>query len=65
MFDLFKPKKIYCVRWGWYDKWPNQEIIYARDVAQAWKKLKREHPHAVYCFSITEIKPEEFNPERR
>lgn len=60
MFNLFKPKKVYCVRWAWMDGVPRQDILSARDTAHAWKKLKREHPFAVYCFSITEIKSEEF-----
>ena len=60
MFNLFKPEKVYCVRWAWCDRTPNQDIICARDTAHAWRKLKREHPFAVYCFSITEIKSEEF-----
>lgn len=65
MFNLFKPKKVYCVRWAWSDGIPNQDIICARDVAQAWKKLKIDHPFAIYCFSITEIKPEEFKGENQ
>ena len=60
MFNLFKPKKVYCVRWGYNIKNVNQDIICARDTAHAWRKLKREHPCALYCFSITEIKSEEF-----
>lgn len=61
MFRWFKPKKVYCVRWAWSSGNVNQDIICARDVAHAWRKLKREHPFAVYCYSITEIKPEGFN----
>ena len=60
MFNLFKPNKVYCVRWSWGCGDCNQDIVCARDVAHAWRKLKREHPFAVYCFSITEIKSEEF-----
>jgi hypothetical protein len=62
MFNLFKPKKIYCVRWAWVDDGiPNQDIIRARDIAHAWTKLKRKHPYAAYCYSITEIKSEGFD----
>lgn len=60
MKNLFKPKKVYCVRWAWPDGRLKQDIICARDVAHAWRKLKREHSCATYCYSITEIKSEEF-----
>lgn len=60
---LFKKKKIYCVSWKWENR-PgyalNQTIIKATDTADAWRKLKNEHPMAEYCHSIVEIKPEEF-----
>lgn len=60
---LFKKKKIYCVSWK-YDNLPvyalNQTIIRATDAADAWRKLKSEHPSADHCHSIIEIKPEEF-----
>lgn len=61
MFNLFKPKKVYCVRWAWADGSLQQDIIRARDTAHAWAKIKGEHPLAGYCYSITEIKPEEFD----
>lgn len=60
MLNLFKPKKIYSIKWGYNFGDVNHDIISARDIAHAWKKLKREHPCALYCFSVTEIKSEEF-----
>ena len=68
MINLFKPKKLYCVRWKWdnFSEYAlNQTIVKARDVADAWKKLKNEHPLAEYCHSIVEIKPEEFQGVNR
>ena len=65
---LFKKKKIYCVSWKWYNH-PgytlNQTIIKATDAANAWRKLKNEHPSAEHCHSIIEIKPEEFQGVNR
>lgn len=60
---LFKPKKIYCIQWKW-DNSPvyslNTSIVKARDMADAWKKFKKEHPMADYCHSILEITKEQY-----
>ena len=57
---MFKRKKTYCIRWAWVTGTVYQEIVLAKDIAHAWQELKKEHPSAVYCFSITEIKKDEF-----
>ncbi len=66
MFKLFKrkPKKIYCVRWKDEDKDICQDIVRAKDIAEAWATVKNEHGwRAIACLSITEIETEEFKGE--
>ena len=42
---LFK-QNIYKVAWA-YETWldPSMEIIKARDMSHAWKKIKKKHSH--------------------
>ena len=62
MINLFRPKKLYCVRFSWFeDDAIKQEIVKAKDVVGAWNQIKRRHgATANFCYSIIEIKPEEF-----
>jgi len=60
---MFKRKKTYCVRWAWADGIARQDIVSAKDIAYAWRELKKEHPCAAYCFRITEIKNNEFKED--
>lgn len=41
--SLFSKKKIYKIKWTYGFGVVHTEIIAARDSAQAWKKLKKEH----------------------
>lgn len=62
MFNWFKPKKVYCVKYKYF-AYGNlyQDIVTAVDVADAWNKVhKRTHGAADVCISITEIEPDEF-----
>lgn len=67
MFNLFKPKKLYCVRFSWFeDDAIKQEIVKAKDIVDAWEQIKRKHgTTANFCHSITEIKAEEFGGANR
>ncbi len=68
MFKWIKTKftKIYCVRWINEDENTCQDIVRAKDIAEAWDIIKRKYGwRALYCISIVEIEPEEFNSERR
>ena len=62
MFNLFRKKKLYCVRFSWFEKDPiKQEIVKAEDVVDAWEQIKRKHGFtANFCHSVIEIKSEEF-----
>lgn len=53
MFNLFKPTKTYCVCWAGIDVVVRQDIVKAKNTAYAWQELKKAHPEATYCFSIT------------
>ena len=63
MFNLFKPKKIYCVRWATSDTSYStyQDIVSAKDIAQAWNKVKSRVSNADYCISITDRKSTRLN----
>jgi hypothetical protein len=61
MFNLFKPKKVYCVKYMYTSVGCTyQEIVTAVDVAHAWDKVRRRHWGAEVCLSITEIETDEF-----
>lgn len=61
MFNLFKPKKVYCVRYKYFATGNlYQDIVTAVDAPDAWNKVRRRNRGAELCLSITEIKAEEF-----
>ena len=67
MFNLFRPKKLYCVRFSWFENdFIKQELVRAKDVVDAWERIKRKHgTTANFCYSVTEVKPEEFQGVNR
>lgn len=55
----FRKKKIYLLIWNYYgpnDTMKYSDYIVARDIGEAWRKHKEEHPLATYCISIEEVK---------
>ena len=53
---LFAKKYIYKVEWT-YDSWlpSTVEYVKARDIAHAWRKIKRQHYVNITCKNITQI----------
>lgn len=51
---LFSKKKLYKVKWT-YGYGVHTDIVAARDPAQAWKKVKKEH-WALSLVELEEIK---------
>ena len=61
MFNLFKPKKLYCVKYMLTrGGWEYQDVVSACDVAHAWNKVRRRNLGAQVCLSIVEIKSGDF-----
>jgi hypothetical protein len=53
---IFNKKRIYKVVWA-YDSWlaPTTEYVKARDIAQAWNKIRRQHGLPITCISVEEV----------
>lgn len=53
---LFAKKYVYKVEWAYAD-WAssNVEYVKARDIAHAWRKIKRQHCVNITCKNITQI----------
>ena len=54
--SLFKKKKIYQVAWR-YDSFctPDIDIVKAKDMYSAWKKVERKHSIHIELVGIKEI----------
>ena len=54
--SLFKKKKLYKVVWrhGILCT-PDIDIVKAKDMYSAWKKVERKHPHHIELVRIEEI----------
>lgn len=55
---LYKPKKTYCVIWS-YDsqtQYSYTEWVKARDMAEAWNKVRKQHGIAINCRKIVLFK---------
>jgi hypothetical protein len=50
---LFSKKKIYKVVWQFMTL--HTEYIKAHDIADAWKKITKNHPMPITCISIEEV----------
>ena len=54
--SLFRKKKIYKVVWRYNILCtPDIDIVKAKDVYGAWKRVKREHPLHIKLIRIEEI----------
>ena len=53
-----KKKKIYCVEW--HSKWDvyRRDFISAKNEADAWQKIKKQHPSiSDFCDNIYDVIP--------
>lgn len=57
MFWLFKKKKTYLLTWSYNSNGDTvyTDIIKARDMFEAWRKHKIEHPVATHLVELKEI----------
>ena len=55
---LYKPKKTYCVVWS-YDSQKDcsyTEWVKARDIVEAWNKVRKKHCMEINCRKIVVFK---------
>ena len=56
MFNLFKPKKTYCMVYKDFYENRYRDIVRAKNIVDAWNKAKnRSIIRTDYCISITEL----------
>lgn len=60
----FKRKKIYCVRWADVCRNTHQDIVVAKNIGHAWAKIQKNYYAPQYCYSITEVNPNNFPCKR-
>lgn len=54
VYFLARPKRVYKVTWSYGDlsNYTYTELVRARDMVSAWKKITRQHYLAINCQAI-------------